>query len=339
MVSERMHFAHHVGASWAGTTCTRELWLRYRNVFRVQEAPPQIAPCGVDIFTIGKEAEAGIVAMMRGQGHTIFTTPAEAREGGFDPARWSADPEGVPDEQIHILNPEHPYISGFLDGVILDPAGRPGDLEIKTMASHKFYRCKDQGICAEYPQYRMQIQIYMHLTGMRWGMFVYAARGEDGRVDPSIEWFVNRERVEYDPTFASAAVGRIENTVTSHHLPSAASICPEYCRYYPICNHTTKEAVFPLPTCRTCSRWWDCSRATLVMGAQTVCGFYSPISDILPAKIRKSFFADEPRDSTRLQRYLEVSGQHSVPESVVISMSEVGFELARNSVDEDKPLE
>lgn len=288
-------------------------------MYRVHEAPPKIAPCGVDIYTIGKEAEAGIVAMMRGQGHTIFTTPSEARDGGFDPALWSADPEGVPDEQIHLLHPKHPYISGYLDGVILDPAGKPGVLEIKTMASHKFYRCKAAGIAAEYPQYRTQIQIYMHLTGLRWGMFVYAARGEDGRVDPNIEWFVGRERVEYDPDFACTAVRRIENIVTSMRLPGAPKRCPEYCRYYPICTH--KEAAYPIPTCRTCSSWRWCPRAMHPADAQSVCAQYSPIADILPSKIRKSFFAEEPvgkSKNKRLARYLDISGLKELPEGIEV---------------------
>lgn len=313
MASNRLHITHHVGASWAGIPCTRELWLRYRNVFRVPEEPAPVAPCGVDICTIGKEAEAGIVAMMRAKGHTIYTTPAGARKGGYDPGYWHADPYGRPDEQIHILHPDYPYISGYLDGVILDNAGKPGVLEIKTMASHKFYRCKERGICAEYPQYHTQIQIYMHLTGMRWGLFAYAARGEDGRVDPSIEWFVNTERIDYNPAFAVSAVSRVIRTVTSTRLPGAPKNCPSYCRYYPICSHAAKDPVFPVPTCRTCSQ--QCPDS-LIFGAQTVCERYTPIADILPADIRKSYFTTIPvgkSKNKRLARYLDVSGLGELP--------------------------
>ncbi len=284
------------------------------------EEPAPVAPCGVDIFTIGKNAEAGMVDVLRNKGHTVFTTPNEARAGGFDPSRWHVDPESDPNEQMHVLHPDHPYISGFLDGVILNNTDKPGVLEIKTMASHKFYRCKDRGICAEYPQYHTQIQIYMHFTGMRWGMFMYAARGEDGRVDPSIEWFVNTERIDYNPAFAVAAVSRVEKSVSSWRLPPVAKKCPSYCRYFAICNHTAPEPAFPIPTCRTCSYCSICPntseydvRDMLVSGAQTVCALYSPIADILPADIRKSYYAGEIGG---LARYLDVSGFGTLPEGI-----------------------
>lgn len=264
-------------------------------------------PCGVDIFTIGKNAEAGIVDVLRKEGRTVFTTANEARAGGFDPARWNIDPDYDPDGQMHITHPDHPHISGYLDGILINH-GKPEVLEIKTMASHKFYRCKEMGICTEYPQYRTQIQIYLNFTGLKRGMFVYAARGEDGSVDPSISWFLNREFVWYDEKVAREAIFWVENAVLSRHLPAAPKKCQPYCRYYDICNHTAPEPAFPIPTCRTCRFWWECCR--LEEAAQTVCVAYSPIADILPAKIRKSYYIDEEGDHPNkwLSRYMRIAG-------------------------------
>lgn len=310
--ASNFHFVAHVGASWIGTECQRELWMRYRNVYYPHEAPPPVAPNGIDICTIGKLAEPKVVDVLRGKGYTVYTTPHEARDGGYAPAqRWSIDPTGGEDDQMHVLHPDHPHISGYLDGIVI-LGGKPAILEIKTMACHKFYRCTQEGIRAVYPGYYAQIQTYMYLCGIYRGMFVYTVRGDDGTVSPDIDFFLATEIIDYDDDFAKQTVLRAERIVEAKRLPPAKKSCPSYCRYYAVCKHLTADPSYPIPTCRSCRRLGDkCPHEqTLQEGILTVCGFYSPIPDVMPAEIRKSYFVDEPDDDTSLARYLDTTGTY-----------------------------
>ena len=329
------YITKHVGASWASTTCPRAIWLRWRNVYDVKEEPPQLTSKGESICDIGRKSESLIVDTLRNKGFKVFTTPNEAEAYGLDISDMHLDPMGDPDEQFHIIHPDYPYISGYLDGIVLDLQGKRTILEIKTMACDKYYRCTDTGISKEFPAYFAQIQLYMYLTGIGKGMFAYAMRADDGTVDPSNPMFFNYEYVNRVPSKAMEIINRVDKIINSHKLPQKPPVlrneigrmilrpqkqnpCPSTCKYSTICalREINADNQWPVPTCRSCSAWWDCYRSLTRRGClddfRSVCIDYMPIEELLPASKRGGKYRelyDKDSGNTPLHVYLSLSSQ------------------------------
>lgn len=294
-----MRLVNQMGASWAGTKCPRHLWLRWRNAYDVIDTPPLKTKTGKTIFEVGKEAEATIVQKLRDAGYTIITSPREAAEGQLDVSRFHIEVDGSMDDQLHILHPDYPYLTGYLDGILKQPSGRIHVLEMKTMAVDKFMRCRDLGICSVYPIYADQIQIYMYLTGISKGVFAYSARSLDGVVDPTNPMFFNIEYVELEKEHIRDVLRRIETALKMPIMPAKPRECVPFCRYELVCKERDLliDRTWPVPTCRTCRNWAKCGDAY-----DSVCREYDPIHDLLPTRTRKRQFGS-------LEEYLAVSGQ------------------------------
>lgn len=340
-----MHFVRHVGASWAGNECQRYIWLRWHNIYDIVEIPPPVTASGLNICEIGKRSEEAIVARLRTQkastpharkdektllsAHRVVTTPSEAAIAGVDISNWHLDPNGDPNEQFHILHPDYPFVSGFMDGVLVDNPSEPVVLEIKTMSAEKFGACRIRGITYVYPMYSTQIQLYMYLTGIKRGMFAYAARAPDGTVDPTNPMFFRTEYVESKPQIAIDALDRIRMALNSEQMPEKPKVvrdssgrpikngspCSPFCPYAEICaaRDINADTSWPIPTCRSCAWYWKCSANDEIKNDfNLVCRKYQPETSILPARMRRHGIVIED-----LEDYLQHS-QIILPENVIL---------------------
>lgn len=139
------------------------------------------------------------------------------------------------------------------------------------------------------PEHFAQLQLYLHATGIRRGLYVLANKNTDE---------IHVERVEYDPVFCLAMVARVERIVALERPParlhddpsSKAAFACQFCPARAICH----AAQFPRKNCRTCMAAtphdgprWTCDRHGEVLGygeMQAGCGDHRFIPDLVPGE-------------------------------------------------------
>ncbi|MDR7037428.1 hypothetical protein J2X36_002175 [Methylobacterium sp. BE186] len=141
-------------------------------------------------------------------------------------------------------------------------------VEAKSMNERAFKALTKAGSVREAkPDHFAQLQLYLHGTGLRRGLYLAACKNDD-------EIYV--ERVEYDPAFCLALVDRIERIVASPAPPprlhddptSKAAFACQWCPARALCH----EGTFPRQNCRTCieSEPQDGPKWTCALHARTL---------------------------------------------------------------------
>lgn len=228
----------HLGASIAGHSCDRWLWLSFRWAVR-EQIPGRIKR----IFRRGNHEETWIIADLRAIGMDV-------QDRAPDGQQW----------RVNLA----PHVGGSLDAII--ESGVPGApkarhvAEFKTHAAKSWRAVSDEGVVKAKPLHYAQMQLYMLGTGIDRALYV-AINKEDDRI--------YTERVRFDREFAERILARVARIATEERMPAPVSHDPswyvcKFCPAFDLCHgsRTTREV-----NCRTCAHstagadgTWRCER-------------------------------------------------------------------------------
>ncbi len=226
----------HSGCSVAGHACARFIWLDFRWAERAKFHGRVLR-----MFDSGKREEPRVVADLQAIGCEVST--------GDGDRQWTVSFAGG-------------HGGGSLDGAVRGLPEAPKTwhvLEVKTANDKSWNALAKDGVQKAQPRHYVQMQLYMHLTGMERALYVSVNKNTD-------ESYI--ERVHYDKDFAQAALERVEKIIFSPEPPPRISEDPAWyecklCTYHPLCHGTTA----PLVNCRTCAHstpqaegGWRCER-------------------------------------------------------------------------------
>lgn len=232
-------FRDHLGASILGHKCERYLWLGFRWAFR-EQVPGRIRR----LFRRGHNEEAMIVSDLRAIG-------CDVRD---------AQPDGSSQWRVSLA----PHVGGSLDAII--ESGVPEAPKARHVAEFKTHSMKSfedlvaKGVAKAKPLHYVQMQSYMHGTGIERALYVAVCKDDDR---------LHIERVHYDKAIAEKHIERGARVALAERMPPGISQDPSWyeCKFCPardICrgNRTTKEI-----NCRTCAHstpgsdgQWRCAR-------------------------------------------------------------------------------
>jgi len=226
----------HMGASILGHPCDRWLWLSFR--WAVQPKHPGRI---LRLFRRGQNEEATIVSDLRAIGMDVRSTGSAQSRVDF----------GC-------------HVSGSLDAIIesgVPEAPKTRHIaEFKTHSKKSFDDLEKQGVEKSKPQHFVQMQIYMHGTGIERALYVAVCKDDDR---------IYTERVKYDPERAEKAIERGRRLALDDRMPPPISTDPswyqcKFCDAHEFCHETkTTQHV----NCRTCAHstatqdsTWRCER-------------------------------------------------------------------------------
>jgi len=232
-------FRDHLGASILGHKCERYLWLGFRWAFR-EQVPGRIRR----LFRRGHNEESMIVSDLRAIGCDVRDLQSDGS------SQWRV-----------ILAP---HVGGSLDAII--ESGVPEAPKARHVAEFKTHSLKSfgdlvaKGVAKAKPLHYVQMQSYMHGTGIERALYVAVCKDDDR---------LHIERVHYDKDIAKKHIERGARIVLAERMPPGISQDPSWydCKFCPardIChgNRTTKEI-----NCRTCAHstpgsdgQWRCAR-------------------------------------------------------------------------------
>ena len=225
----------HLGASIMGHHCERWLWLSFRWAV-TERFPGRIRR----VFRRGHHEENWVVADLLAIGIDVRSTG---------------------DNQQFVQLGGH--LGGSLDGIIErgvpEAPGKRHVLEIKTHSAKSFADLK-KGVQESKPMHYVQMQAYMHATGIDRALYVAVCKDDDQ---------IYVERVRYDREAAEKAIARAHRVSTDDRIPSPISTDPAWyqckmCAGHDFCfgSRLTKNI-----NCRTCALstatadgQWTCER-------------------------------------------------------------------------------
>jgi len=226
----------HMGASMLGHPCDRWLWLSFRWAVQPQH-PGRI----LRLFRRGQNEEATIVSDLRAIGMDVRST-------------------GSAQSRVDLGC----HVSGSLDAIIesgVPEAPKTRHIaEFKTHSKKSFDDLEKQGVEKSKPQHFVQMQIYMHGTGIERALYVAVCKDDDR---------IYTERVKYDPERAEKAIERGRRLALDDRMPPPISTDPswyqcKFCDAHEFCHgsKTTQHV-----NCRTCAHstatqdsTWRCER-------------------------------------------------------------------------------
>ena len=214
----------HMGASTLGHACDRWLWLSFRWAVREKFSGRMLR-----LFRRGQNEEATIIADLQAIGCVISEPP--------------------PGEQHRVSLGGH--VSGSLDAIIehgLPEAPTKRHVcEFKTHSKKSFDALERDGVQKAKWQHFVQMQVYMHGTGIDRALYVAVCKDDDR---------LYTERVRYDEAIATKAIERGQRLAIVDEQPPPLSTdgtwyeC-RFCAAHPYCHQ--RNASVP-KNCRTC-RW------------------------------------------------------------------------------------
>ena len=198
----------YLGASSIGGECDRALWYGFRW-------------CGAEsfegrmyrLFETGDREEGRFVANLRAIGCEVHDVdPATGRQFGFKAFGG--------------------HFGGHMDGCALGVPEAPATwhvAEFKTHNRKSFDKLKVFGVHRSKPVHYAQMQVYMHLSGMRRALYLAVCKDTDE---------LYAERVKYSPADAESLMTRAERIITATRPPERITDNPDdwRCRF---CNHKT----------------------------------------------------------------------------------------------------
>lgn len=229
----------HLGASQIGKECDRAIWYGFRWA-----TAPTFDGRMLRLFDTGNREETRLVSDLRRVGVEVH----EFEEGTRRQFRVS-DIGG--------------HFGGSLDGAARGFAESSAwhVLEFKTSNARGFAELKRIGVEKAKPQHYVQMQVYMHLTGMTRAYYFAVCKDTDA---------IHGERVRYHAPSAWRTIERARRIIQSDTAPPRISENPHYpeCRW---CEHRAvcHEGALPLVSCRTCVHAtpemdgdgrWSCAR-------------------------------------------------------------------------------
>ena len=251
---------NHLGASIIGRTCKRQLWYMFRWYSR-----PRFEGRMLRLFERGNLEESRFVKYLQKLGAIVHDTDANSRQF-----------------RVVALN-EH--FGGSLDAIARKIPTLERETwivcEFKTHNDKSFKRLKASKVRIAKKEHWSQMQIYMHLTGLRTALYLAVNKNDDELYD---------ELVQYDPFEAEQLLEKAQEIIASPRPLRRISDSPayfdcKYCDFARICHGNAK----PLQTCRSCvhSRpvelgQWQCTLWNAIIPADVApvgCDRYEPIPD------------------------------------------------------------
>ncbi len=228
------HMSQTIGAGIIGHECDRYLWYVFRQCCK-----PEFEGRMYRLFETGDLEEARFVKDLRTIGCTVHDV---------DPQRAS---ERTQQYKITALGG---HVKGYLDSVIygLPEAPKTWHIgEFKTHNAKSFRKLIKEGVEKSKPLHFCQMQIGMHLTGMKRAL--YLARNKD-----TDELY--SERVKYHEECAKALVERARRIITATAPPDRCAnrrdhFKCKWCDANKICWGSTESGpALPVPvlSCRQC---------------------------------------------------------------------------------------
>jgi hypothetical protein len=225
----------HMGASMLGHPCDRWLWLSFR--WAVQ---PSFSGRMLRLFRRGHREEPVIIADLRAIGIQVKNIQNQDRV----------------DFGTHVSG----SIDAIIDGGVPEAPNRKHIGEFKTHNLKSFNKLTTEGVQKAKPDHYVQMQVYMHGTGIDRALYVAVCKDDDR---------IYTERVRYDEDVAEKAVERGRRLALLERMPPPISTDPtwwqcKFCDAYSFCHQTklTKHV-----NCRTCAHstpepnsTWTCSR-------------------------------------------------------------------------------
>ena len=226
----------HFGASQAGHSCDRWLWLSFR--WAVQpEFPGRI----LRLFRRGHNEENWIVSDLKAAGVSITHTGSNQKSIDFG---------------SHIGG----SVDGIIEGGVPEAPNKKHIAEFKTHALKSFNDVQSKGVEKSKPMHYWQMQLYMLGTGIDRALYIAVCKNND-------ELYM--ERVRLDKKGAEALLERCKNIAKADRIPDPISTDPswwecKFCDAYDFCHKTktTKHI-----NCRTCAHAtaeddgeWSCAR-------------------------------------------------------------------------------
>lgn len=216
--------------------CDRRLWYAFRWAF----APESFEGRMLRLFETGNREEERMLDDLRAIGCEVTGDQEKVR---------------ACDE----------HLRGKLDGRVVGLPEAPATehiVECKTHSAKNFRPVVKKGVKEGKFAHWVQMQIYMHLTGLTRALYMAHCKDTDE---------LYTERVEYDAVYCMRAIARAERIIAAHDAPTklhddptkkAAFACT-FCPAKAVCHD---EALTPR-NCRTClhsspniSGGWNCER-------------------------------------------------------------------------------
>lgn len=212
----------HMGASLLGHVCDRWLWLSFR--WAVRERFPG---CIRRLFRRGRNEEATIIADLKAIGCVLREPP--------------------PGEQHRVSLGGH--VSGSIDAIIEsgvpEAPNKPHIAEFKTHSKKSFDELEKDGVEASKWQHYVQMQLYMHGTGIDRALYVAVCKDDDR---------LYTERVRYDEKVAKKYIERGKRLAIIDEQPPPLTSDPTWyeCRYCAAHSYCHERKGAPSKNCRTC---------------------------------------------------------------------------------------
>jgi hypothetical protein len=219
----------YLGASIIGHECERHLWYTFRDCSK-EDFPGRL----YRLFDHGDLEEVRIVKDLREIGCEIH----------------EVDPETGKQFEVNSLGG---HFSGHMDGCVRGLPEAPKTWHVwegKTHNDKSFKKLLKDGILESKPKHYAQMQVYMHLTGMKRALYTATNKNDD---------VIYAERVYYDKDYALNLMAKAERIITSPHAPARLSEREDWyqCRYCPsrhLCHGIGPGSKVPVIglSCRQC---------------------------------------------------------------------------------------
>lgn len=254
----------YLGASIIGKTCSRALWMDFRQV-KAKMFDGRL----YRLFETGHLAEPRFIQNLRDVGVTVFDVDTSTGE------QWSVSFCGG-------------HFRGHADGVAIGIKGAEKTwhlLEFKTHSEKSFNELKRKGVKTTKPMHYDQMQVYMHGLELTRAYYMAVNKNTDE---------LYAERIKYDADHAKSLIERASRIIYADVPDAPLSDKPswyecKWCEYQSFCYAGNWE--LPDVNCRTCihstpiaDASWQCERttpATLINTAKP-CEHHRFIPHILP---------------------------------------------------------
>lgn len=251
----------HMGCSELGASCERYLWLKFRWAI-VEKIPGRI----LRVFRRGHREELTILGDLRAIGCVIDDGDQQRVDFGC-------------------------HVSGSVDAIIRsglpEAPKKPHVAEFKTHSLKSFNDLEKQGVEKSKPRHYVQMQTYMHGTGIDRALYLAVCKDDDR---------IYTERVRYDREVAEKAIARGKRLALADEMPPPMTTDPTWyeCHYCParkVCHEG--HGVTEPQSCRTCAHstampdnTWRCEKHNAdnipLSFQRTGCGDYELHDHLLP---------------------------------------------------------
>lgn len=234
----------HLGCSVIGKDCDRSIWYSSRWVKDIKFSGRMNL-----LFNTGQLYEARFCALLDSIGIEVLQN----------------DPETG--KQFGVMA-HNGHFAGSGDGIAIGvpdvPKGEKCLLEMKTHGDSSFKKLVKQGVVLAKPEHHIQMQMYLHLMGLKYALYISCNKNTDD---------LHIEVIEYNKYIALHYLERAEEIIFADSPPKRIADSPvakecQWCDFVDICHRADYSQVDR--NCRSCG-WSYPSQHENEQG-QWICG-------------------------------------------------------------------